>query len=110
AAYGSRPEALIAAIGPGIGVCCYEVGDEVVAQFRGAFPYAEMCLSAPNAAGRRHLDLAAANQRQLMENGLREEHILQAGRCTACEPEWFFSYRRENGCTGRMLAVIGRRP
>jgi len=109
-AYGSRSADLIAAIGPGIGACCYEVGGEVVEAFRREFSYAEDCLTPPNAAGRRHLDLATANRLQLTEAGVPSGQVLSAGRCTACEPEWFFSYRREGGRTGRLLAVVGLRP
>lgn len=105
--FDSRPDRLIAAIGPGIGVCCYEVGDEVVEEFRREFPNAGEWFRAPSGTRRRRLDLAAANTRQLLEMGLPERQILQAGRCTACEPEWFFSHRREKGVTGRMLAAIG---
>lgn len=105
--YGSSPADLMAALGPGIGDCCYEVGEEVTEAFRREFSYVDEIIRRPAGAVRPHLDLAAANERQLRESGLGENQILQAHRCTACEPEWFFSYRRENGRTGRMMALIG---
>jgi polyphenol oxidase len=89
------PDGLRAAIGPGIGPCCYEVGDEVRARF------------APDDAGARHLDLTAAARRALAAAGVREVH--DAGLCTSCHPELFFSHRRDAGTTGRQAGVVWRR-
>jgi len=82
--------AAAAAIGPGIGPCCYEVGDEVLGAFAG--------LGEGVAAGRM-LDLAEVARRLLREAGV--ERIEAAGLCTSCEPELFFSHRRDAGRTGR---------
>jgi YfiH family protein len=82
---------VVAAIGPGIGPCCYEVGDEV----RRAF-HADL------ADGRR-LDLKAAARRALEAQGVAVVH--DAGLCTACHPELFFSHRRDRGVTGRQAGV-----
>jgi YfiH family protein len=81
-----------AAIGPGIGPCCYEVGAEVAARF-----------DADLLTGRK-LDLWRAAERALREAGVEE--IERADVCTACNPELFFSHRRDDGVTGRQ-GVIG---
>ena len=133
--YGSRPENLVAAIGPSIGACCYAVGEEVEHEFESQFGYAaelfsEQYISDPvrekypllfltaRAPGhspigpQRHLDLQAANRRQLLDAGLRPGSITVVGQCTACTRDTdgarqYFSHRDEHGFTGRMMAVIG---
>ena len=96
AALGGEP--FVAAIGPGIGPCCYEVGDEVAGPFRERFGDAVV--------PRRHLDLHEAAERALREAGA--ESVERVGLCTSCEEELFFSHRRDRGRTGRqgILAVI----
>jgi YfiH family protein len=86
---------LHAAIGPGIGACCYEVGDEVRARFPA------------EAARGRHLDLKLAARRALEAAGVAEVH--DAGLCTSCDPERFFSHRRDDGVTGRQAGIAWRR-
>ena len=100
---GSPPERLIAALGPSIGVCCYEVGPEV-----------EDAFGPPNApffrlgsGGRKHLDLKAANRAQLIEGGVRENQIDNVDLCTCCRKDLFFSYRRDGAQAGRMISVVG---
>ena len=90
---------LAAAIGPGIGPCCYEVGADVADPFRDAF--GEDVL----AEGR--LDLWAAAERALTEAGC--EQVERSDLCTFCHPELFFSHRRDRGLTGRqgVVAFIG---
>jgi YfiH family protein len=88
---------LSAAIGPGIRGCCYEVGDEVRAAFA----------RHPDALDGRHLDLACVARRELEAAGVSEVH--DAGLCTACHPELFFSHRRDRGVTGRQAGVAWRR-
>jgi YfiH family protein len=90
------PGAKAGAIGPGIGPCCYEVGEEVAAPFRGAF-------GADVVAGGR-LDLWTAAERALRAAGCAS--VERTDRCTACAPEQFFSHRRDHGTTGRQ-GVIG---
>ncbi len=92
-----------AAIGPCIHECCYEVGEEVAQKFSPFFPEWK---STP---GKRRLDLPEANRRQLHAAGVDPKHVYDCGRCTACEPDVFFSYRRNPKDPGRMLASIGRR-
>jgi len=89
---GCDPRDLHAAIGPGIGMSCYEVGEEVARHF--------------GLEGRVKIDLAAINGRQLIESGVPEAHIHSVGRCTRCEPEVFHSYRRDGDRAGRMISFI----
>jgi len=130
--FGCRPEDLIAAIGPGIGPCCYAVGEEVQAAFESQFAYAgdlftevydpdpvrlkyPMLFLNQRAPGHAppmmslHLDLVEANRRQLIDAGLKPDSIFSAGACTRCHADRFFSHRAEHGRTGRMMAVIGIR-
>jgi YfiH family protein len=131
--FGCRPEDLTAAIGPGIGRCCYSVGEEVRHEFESQFHYAaelfcEVSDSEPikmrypllfltarapghsNLGPSLHLDLAEANRRQLLAAGLKAAEIHLAAECTSCDTHRFFSHRKERGFTGRMLSVIGIRP
>jgi polyphenol oxidase len=131
--FGSEPEDLVAAIGPGIGQCCYAVGEEVQQEFGSQFAYAAelfrevgdsdairrkypmlfLTARAPGHSGvgpQIHLDLAEANRRQLLAAGLPPNAIHLTGACTACQTERFFSHRAEHGFTGRMMSVIGIRP
>ena len=84
-----------AAIGPGIGPCCYEVGEEVAAPFRSRF--------GDGVLHGRNLDLAEAIERGLRAAGL--EDVQRTGHCTSCEPELFFSHRRDRGRTGRQGVI-----
>jgi YfiH family protein len=87
---------LAAAIGPGAGACCYEVGEEVHARFA----------SAGDRRGR-NLDLKLVARRQLETAGIEEIH--DVGLCTICgDPELFFSHRRSGGVTGRQAGVVWR--
>lgn len=107
--YGSRPEDLIAAVGPSIGACCYAVGDEVRAEFGARFGYAEELFN--TVGGQLHLDLWAANRRQLLDVGVKAERIAVVGECTACAVSGgerkYFSHREERGFAGRMMSAIG---
>ena len=130
--FGSKPEDLVAAIGPGIGPCCYAVGEEVLSEFTSQFAYAPelfhevydsdpvkqkypMLFLTQRAPGHSsigpslHLDVAEANRRQLLDAGLKPGKISMVGGCTNCQPELFFSHRGSHGRAGRMLSVIGIR-
>ncbi len=132
-AFGSRLEDLSAAIGPGIGPCCYAVGKEVLSEFESQFAYARelfhevydsdpirtrypMLFLTQRAPGHSdigpslHLNLAEANRRQLLAAGLKPRAIHLVGGCTSCRPEMFFSHRASEGRTGRMMSVVGIRP
>jgi YfiH family protein len=89
---------LAAVVGPGIGACCYEVGNEIVAAYRARFGDGVLVGN--------HLDLRAAAERLLRDVGV--EHIDHVDLCTACDPDRFFSHRRDGRRTGRqgVLAVI----
>jgi YfiH family protein len=131
--FGSRPEDLIAAIGPGIGACCYAVGEEVMAEFESQFSYGRelfrevysadavrtkypMLFLTQRAPGHSpigpslHLDLMEANRRQLLAAGLKPGAIHVMGACTNCHPDVFFSHRASQGHAGRLMAVVGIRP
>jgi YfiH family protein len=99
--YGSQPAHLIAAIGPCIGRCCYEVGPDVARAFGTLFPE----LPAPREHA--HLDLEEANRRILAAAGVPALRIHAAGLCTRCRAGDFHSYRRDGLRAGRLLAAIG---
>lgn len=117
-AFGSRPGDLVAAIGPSIGPCCYEVGAEVIEAVTAAFPdHAAELLPEPDMASagsfrasvnedRKHFDLWRANERVLMDAGVREDRIEVSGLCTACRTDLFYSHRAERGNTGRFGAIV----
>jgi YfiH family protein len=102
-----------AAIGPGIGPCCYEVGDEVLEVFA---PLGDGITAADglegragvDTAARRRLDLAEVARRLLSAAGVGR--IEAAGLCTSCEPELFFSHRRDAGRTGRQGGLVWIEP
>jgi YfiH family protein len=100
-AYGSRPEALLAGLGPAIGPCHYTVGNEVAAVMAYALPDWRVAMR-PDGDGWR-LDLSSANTQQLEAAGVRQ--IEHADLCTACHSDEFFSHRADNGRTGRFATV-----
>ena len=128
--FGSQPEDLVAAIGPGNLACCYEVGEDVLSEFESQFSYGRelfrevyttdpvrkkysMLFMTQRAPGHSqpgpslHVDLVDANRRQLLDAGLRPDAIQFVGACTHCHPALFFSHRASRGRCGRMLSVIG---
>ena len=113
-AFGARPPDLVAAIGPSIGPCCYEVGGEVRDAFvrAGHAPGDVERWFVPPAAGpsgpggRRHLDLWAANRDQLVAAGLDPAAVHTSGLCTADHPAVLCSYRRDGAGAGRLAGAI----
>jgi YfiH family protein len=103
---GERPADLHAAIGPSIGVCCYEVGDELVDRFAEAGWLDAGTRWFSMRASRRHLDLWTANRDQLLAAGVPASHIHVSRLCTACHAGWFHSYRRDGAGTGRIAGFI----
>lgn len=103
---GATPGRLLAAVGPSIGPCCYEVSPDLAARFAGALG-ADVVAAAGRPAPR--LDLWAANARALRDAGVPPERVETLGRCTACERDVFFSHRRDAGRTGRQVAFIAPR-
>lgn len=101
--YGSNPADVFAGIGPSIGVDHYEVGEDVVSQFRAKYGRdSERVLQTRN--GSAYLDLWTANVLQLQNMGV--EHIQVSGLCTACNLDDWFSHRAEKGKTGRFGALM----
>jgi len=127
--FGSKPADLLAALGPAIGPCCYEVGAEFVTKFTAQFADASDYFDEPRTGDEPnplqwlsmappghqppprnvHLDLPKANRTQLLAAGLRPQNIFPSGLCTACRTDLFFSHRREGALSGRLLSVIGVR-
>lgn len=131
--FGSKPQDLIAAIGPGICACCYAVGEEVFSAFESQFSYGRelfrevfdadpvrkkypMLFLTQRAPGHSpigpslHLDLIEANRRQLLDAGVKNGAIRVVGGCTSCRPDLFYSHRGSQGHAGRMMSVVGIRP
>lgn len=105
--FGSRPESVLAGIGPGIGGLCYEVDEKVAHPWLETLPERFHAPLRKTAKGRWHLDLQQANRMMLIDAGLKAENIETMALCTHCEPA-LFSYRRE-GTTGRFAGLIGLR-
>ncbi len=104
-AYGCRPGDLLAAVGPAIGPCCYEVDEPVLARLRASAPWwAEVVR--PGRPGHAHLDVPGANLRVLRDAGLDPARVAVAPMCTACDRDRLFSHRASGGRTGRMAAVL----
>jgi polyphenol oxidase len=129
--FGTRPEDVIAALGPGIGQSCYEVGPEVAKEFHAQFPESREWFDGPfdslvadgndpswlpwltmRPPGHQpppptaHLDLITANRAILIAAGIPVAKVFSSGLCTGCRLDLFFSYRRER-TTGRQMAAIG---
>jgi polyphenol oxidase len=104
AEFGSNPADLLAAVGPCIGPCCYEVGKPVIGLARQAFSDPDTLLRPSSTNGRPHFDLPEANRRNLARAGVR--HVEMSGLCTACHTDLFFSHRAERGKTGRFGAIL----
>ena len=98
------PKNLIAVIGPHIGACCYEVGEDVAAQIDATAIVRMPEFSKP------HIDLAAANRGQLVRSGIPESQIEISSLCTKCRDDLFHSYRRDGKAMGHLLSAIGIAP
>jgi len=130
--FGSDPRNMIAAIGPGVQACCYQVGEEVRQKFEAQFSYATelfrevkesdpvrekypMLFLTARAPGHSELpvnlflNLVEANRRQLIDAGVPAKNIDASSPCTACHTDLLFSHRAEKGVTGRSMAVVGVR-
>jgi YfiH family protein len=98
-ALGADPKNIVAAIGPSIGPCCYEVSPETAAHF-------DRWRTTTAGGQKPHLDLPSINERQLIEEGLHR--IWKSGDCTYCRSDRYFSFRREKEQAGRMLSFVNR--
>lgn len=128
--FGSNPRDVVAAIGPGVQGCCYDVGEEVRRKFEMQFAYADtlfrevkesdpvrekypLLFLTARAPGHSELpvklflNLVEANRRQLLDAGVPAKNIDAAAPCTACHPELLFSFRAEKGITGRQMGAVG---
>ncbi len=118
----SNPAELIAAVGPAIGKCCYEVDGKVLKPFCENFPEPERFIIPLGPASlpatdwgnqphfpsdRASLDLSAVARFELISGGVPESNIHSVGLCTSCRSDLFFSHRRDRGRTGRHIAVTG---
>jgi hypothetical protein len=104
-----EPGELRAVLGPVIGPCCFQVGEEVRRTFAEHWGegFARRIFRASDPW---HLDLAEANRIQLLDAGLADGKITAAGLCTVCRSDLFFSHRRDGERTGRMLAFAAPAP
>ena len=129
AEFGSDPADLLAALGPSIGPCCYEVSADFVTKFTAQFADAAGYFDEPRSGDEPnplqwlnmappghqpppknvHLDLRKANRSQLLVAGLRPQSIYMSNLCTGCRRDLFFSYRKEGPLSGRLLSVLGIR-
>ena len=103
---GAKPEDVSAAIGPGIGACCFEVGPEVAEGVDTLLGGETQGLIRPGAGDRLFIDLKAANARRLTQLGIQPGRIAVSDACTMCEAEELWSHRVTNGKRGVMTAVI----
>jgi YfiH family protein len=128
--FATNPRDLLAAIGPSIGPCCYEVGTEVATQFLSQFadapgyfdefrtgdepnPIQWLNMMPPGHQPPPKgvlLDLRKANRSQLLSAGLRPQNIHTIDLCTACHPNLLFSYRKQGPASGRLMSIIALRP
>lgn len=107
---GADPPTMIAAIGPSIRPCCYQVDARVREAFAASGTWDDAARAfAPDGAAHWRLDVAAVNRAALGRAGLRPENIFDSGLCTACDPGRFYSYRTEGAGTGRLVAGIAVR-
>ncbi len=104
--FGCSLRSIRAAIGPSIGVCCYEVNGTVLAPLKKSVPYWAEVVEEEKGT-KAHLDLRGLNRRQLEEVGIGQARIESVNLCTACHPDLFYSYRRDGAGTGRMISGIG---
>lgn len=131
--FASDPRDLVAAIGPGVQGCSYEVGQEVRDRFQTQFAYTDTLfreVKESDLIREKHpllfltarppghselpvklfLDLVEANRRQLVDAGVSPKNIEASSLCTACRTDLLFSFRGEQGVTGRLMGVVGIRP
>ncbi len=102
-ATGCRGSELMAWLGPAIGPCCFEIGDEVKAAFMAAAATADGFVPVPGKPGKSLMDIYAVARQRLLAVGVSDVH--GGGQCTVCDHRHFYSYRRD-GVTGRMASLI----
>lgn len=105
--FGTRPENLIAGIGPGIKKCCYEVNENTALSFKKKIPNSDNIV-APSFRNRAKftIDILEANLQQIVRKGVLRKNIFIVDQCTSCRNDLFFSYRSDKNNTGRMIGFI----
>ena len=104
--FGCDPADIIAGIGPSIGPCCYEVGEDVKQVVELSFGTTQGFLVAKESSPKPHFDLWYANRKQLTDSGVKPLNIESSELCTQCHADTFFSSRASGGVTGRFAAGI----
>lgn len=107
--FDTRAEDCLVGIGPSIGGCCYQVDEYVIDPFKKEFDFIEE-VTQDEGEGHWLLDLPAANRHIFRETGVPAENIEMSQFCTSCRTDLFYSYRAENGDTGRMASIIMLKP
>jgi YfiH family protein len=114
-AYGSNPQTLVAAIGPSIGSCCYEVDGMVTAKVKRLIgelnlsDHEQETMMTLSENGKANLNLKEINRQIMIKAGILPIHIEITQWCTGCRRDLFYSHRKEGGLTGRMASWIGIR-
>lgn len=104
--FGCLPQDIVIGIGPSIGPCCYQVGQEILSQVEDVFGTKQDFIRNESEDGKGYFDLWRANLEQLLQAGIPEDNIEVAKVCTSHHPDLFFSYRHKKGKTGRFGASI----
>ena len=107
--FGANVDRLQMAIGPSAGPCCYEVDEPVLARLREVFPEWRSVVK-PVSSQKAHLDLRAFVRRQALADGLAAERVATVDACTICQPERFYSYRRDGVVKATMVSGIALVP
>ena len=104
-AFGCDPGRIEAVIGPSIGGCCFEVGEEVYREFEKNVEYSTGCC-VKTGVGKWHINLQEIIKKTLVNSGLKEDRIVLSKICTKCNRDMFFSHRGDNGKTGSLAAIM----
>jgi hypothetical protein len=102
--FGIAPAGILAGVSPSIGPCCYEVKDDFIKAMQAYTKRAGDFIRLRQE--KTYFDLWAMARNELIKSGLKPEHIEVAGMCTSCQPDLFYSYRRDGSKTGRFGALI----
>ena len=103
--YGSKGIDILVGIGPSIGACCYEIGEDLFELFKIRYTHLTDILIQKN--DRFFLDLWKLNCYQMMDRGIPKENIILSRACTSCNVDKFYSHRKEKGTKKRLIAAIG---
>lgn len=108
--YGTKPEDVLCAIGPSICQSCYEVSEDVIKQFKKAFPEKQvqkrLFYASDKEKGKYQLNLWEANRQVFLDAGVLPEHISVTDICTCCNPDYLFSHRASHGKRGNLAAFL----